>query len=423
MFIEFSVKNFRSLKETQVLSMTKTKGDEHEDTNCFNLEGINKLGLVKSLVIYGANASGKSNLIHALIEMKAIVNESASESQEGDSLPLTAFLFDKISPNEPTEFEIMFIADNVRYQYGFSATRSKIIEEWLIAYPKGRAQRWFSRLFNEEKNLSEYKFSDHLQGQKSIWQSSTRSNALFLSTAVQLNSDQLKPIFNWFKNQLRPAGLGGWKPSFSASLCDDESKKDEVLGFLKSADISIHDIQVKSEKFNLDNFPDDLSESFREKLQKELKDKEIYDIKTIHKTDDGELFYLEFDEESDGTKKLFSFAGPWLDSLKKGYILVIDELNDNLHPKLVRYLIGLFHSTVTNPNNAQLIFTTHDTSILNQDVFRRDQIWFCEKNKQQATSVYPLSDFNPRKGRENIELGYLTGRYGALPFINFNDLK
>ena len=132
------------------------------------------------------------------------------------------------------------------------------------------------------------------------------------------------------------------------------------------------------------------------------------DIKTIHQSDAGVSIPLDFEEESDGTKKIFSFAGPWMDSLSKGYVLVVDELHDSLHPEMV---------------NAQLIFTTHETSVLSQEVFRRDQIWFCEKDDNQATSIYPLTDFSPRKNRENIESGYLSGRYGALPFIKSFDLK
>lgn len=154
-----------------------------------------------------------------------------------------------------------------------------------------------------------------------------------------------------------------------------------------------------------------------------MKNKEMIDIKTIHQTDSGSLVPLDFNEESDGTQKFFSFAGPWIDTLENGYILVIDELHDSLHPRMVRYLVDLFHNNKTNPNNAQLIFTTHETSILSQDVFRRDQIWFCEKSNVQATSLYPLTDFSPRKDRENIELAYLAGRYGALPFVRDFELK
>lgn len=417
MLIEFTVKNYRSVKEEQIFSMVKAKGEELEKTNSFQPSAPASVPLLRSAAIYGANASGKSNIIRAMIEMESIVRNSASSSQEGDDIPVTPFLFDESTASEPTEFEMIFINDGVRYQFGFCATKTHIVEEWLIAYPKGRAQRWYSRGFNKSKNTSEYKFSDFLLGQKSVWQNATRSNALFLSTAVQLNSDQLKPVFNWFKETLRPANVGGWGPEFTASLCEKEKTKLRVLEFLKAADFDIHDIRIEKEKFDPDSLPDDFPDSVRERLIKEMKGKDLIDIKTIHKTEAGNLIPLDFDEESDGTQKFFAFTGPWMDTLEKGYILIIDELHDSLHPKMVKYLVSLFHSDKTNPNNAQLIFTTHETSILSQDDFRRDQIWFCEKDKRQATSLYPLTDFSPRKDRENIELGYLSGRYGALPFI------
>ena len=220
------------------------------------------------------------------------------------------------------------------------------------------------------------------------------------------------------------ANVRGWGTAFSASLCEkDSTKKELILSFLKAADFNIHDIQVDKEKFDPELLPNDIPDSVKEKIIEELKDKDIFELKTIHKTSSNKLVPLEFKEESDGTQKFFSFAGPWIDALQNGYILVIDELHDNLHPKMVKYLVDLFHNDKSNPKNAQLIFTTHETSILNQDVFRRDQIWFCEKTREQATELYPLTDFSPRKGRENIEQGYLSGRYGALPFINNFDLK
>jgi len=423
MLVEFTVKNYRSVKEEQVFSMVKAKGDELESTNSFQPSAPASVPLLKSAAIYGANAAGKSNIIRAMMEMELIVRSSASSSQEGDEIPVTPFLFDESSPSEPTEFEMIFISEGVRYQFGFCATKTHIVEEWLIAYPKGRAQRWYSRGFNKDKNTSEYKFSDFLLGQKSVWQNATRSNALFLSTAVQLNSDQLKPVFNWFKETLRPVNVDGWGPGFTASLCEEGKTKAKILEFLKAADFDIHDIRIDKEKFDPESLSDDFPDFVREKIIKEMKDKDLVEIKTIHKTGAGNLIPLDFEEESDGTKRFFSFAGPWIDTLKEGYVLVIDELHDNLHPKMVKYLVSLFHSDKTNPNNAQLIFTTHETSILSQDNFRRDQIWFCEKDKSQATSLYPLTDFSPRKGRENIELGYLSGRYGALPFIRPFELE
>ncbi|MBL1294600.1 MAG: ATP-binding protein [Thiotrichales bacterium] len=422
MLVEFTVKNYRSIKDEQVLSLAKAKGDELEDSNCFTPDAPSSVPLLRSAAIYGANAAGKSNIIHAMMEMESIVRNSASSNQEGDEISVTPFLFDDDSPSEPSEFEMVFISEGVRYQYGFAATKYNIVEEWLIAYPKGRPQRWFSRSFNSKTKLSEYKFSDSLTGQKSVWQSATRTNALFLSTAVLLNSEQLKPVFNWFKKRLRPTDVGGWGPSFTATLCDEEVTKKRVLSFLKAADFNIHDIKVDKQKFDLEMLPDEMPESARASIIKELKEKEFLDIKTIHKTTSNKLVLLDFEEESDGTQQFFSFIGPWLDTLKNGYILVIDELHDSLHPKMVKYLVGLFNNSKTNPKNAQLIFTTHETSILNQDVFRRDQVWFCEKDKFQATSLYPLTDFSPRKDRENIEMGYLSGRYGALPYVREFDL-
>jgi AAA15 family ATPase/GTPase len=141
-------------------------------------------------------------------------------------------------------------------------------------------------------------------------------------------------------------------------------------------------------------------------------------IKTVHKTAQGKDILFDLDDESDGTRKIFSFAGPWIDTLRNGKVLFIDELHDSLHPHIVKFLVNLFHNTKTNPNNAQLVFTTHETSILDQDVFRRDQIWFCKKDREQTTEIYPLSDFSPRKGAENLEKSYLAGRYSALPVIS-----
>lgn len=416
MLIEFTVKNYRSLKEEQVFSMVKANGDELEKENTFLPAAINS-PLLRSAVIYGANAAGKSNLIRALMDMEFIVRNSSSNIQEGDFLPIIPYLFDEDTLNEPSEFEVVFISEGIKYQYGFSATKYKVLEEWLIAYPKGRPQRWFSRVFDVKKDQYDYKFSDHLLGTKSVWLNSTRVNALFLSTAVQLNSEQLKPIFNWFKEKLRPTNVSGWGPTYTASLCEDNETKEQVLHFLQSADFNIHDIEIETEKFDPNSLPDELPNSVKVQITREMKGKEVIDIKTVHKTKSGKKVPLDFSEESDGTQKFFSFAGPWIDILKNGYVLIVDELHDNLHPKMVKYLVNLFHSTKTNPKNAQLIFTTHETSILNQEVFRRDQVWFCEKNKYQETSVYPLTDFSPRKERENIEVSYLSGRYGALPFI------
>lgn len=418
MLIEFTVKNFRSIKDEQVLSLVKAKGNELEATNSFMPSAPGGNELLCSSVIYGPNAAGKSNVIKAIMQMESIVLHSASASQEGDEIDVEPFIFDNTSSSLPTEFEAIFISENVKYQYGFTATRANIIEEWLIAYPNGRAQRWFSRIFDEKTKVSEFKFSELLTGQKIIWQKATRNNALFLSTAVQLNSEQLKPVFNWFKETLRFISGTGMNFRFTAMKSENEEFKSRIIDFMKKADFDIHDIQIKKETFNPDLLPEDIPNSIKDMIIRDMKGKDIFDVKTVHRTSSGKLVALDVEDESDGTQKFFSYAGPLLDTLENGYVFVIDELHNHLHPRMVRYLVDLFHSEKTNPKHAQLIFTTHETSILNQDVFRRDQVWFCEKDKEKATSLYPLTDFSPKKDRENIEQGYLSGRYGAFPYVS-----
>ena len=419
MLVDFKVKNFRSIKEEQLLSMVASSQKEFMDTHILPTTSKN-LSLVKTAAIYGANAAGKSNILKAVEAMQEIVLESGSRYQRGDKLPVKPFLFDN-EVNEPTEFEVNFIYNKVRYQYGFATTKERITEEWLIAYPKGRAQNWFARAYNREKKAYQWQFGDKLTGKKQLWQESTRSNALFLSTAVQLNSKQLKPVFDWFADKLKITGVVGWNPSFTMKLCSDAEYKENILKFLKMADMDIEDIEVEKEDFDASRLPENMPAEIREDFIKELKDKEVIkEAKFYHLDNYGKKVALDFDDESDGTRKLFSFIGPWIDSLENGNVLLIDELHDNFHPLMVKFLIEMFHNKDMNKSDAQLIFTTHETSVLNQDTFRRDQIWFCEK-QNRATKLYPLTDFSPRKGLEDLEKGYLSGRYGALPF--FQDIS
>lgn len=420
MLVDFRVKNYRSIREEQLLSMVATSQKEFSETHTFLPTTSKNLSLVKTAAVYGANAAGKSNLLKALDAMQEIVLESASKYQRGDSLPVKSFVFDK-EINEPTEFEITFIYDSVRYQYGFATTSERIIEEWLIAYPKSRPQNWFARAYDEENKKYKWQFGDKLTGKKQLWQESTRSNALFLSTAVHLNSNQLKPVFDWFVDKLKITGVAGWNPSFTMRLCEEESYKNDILNFLKTADMDIEDIEIEKENFDSSKIPEELSADIREEIIKEMKGKEVIKGARFYHLDNyGKKVALDFDDESEGTRKLFSFIGPWIDSLENGNVLLIDELHDNFHPLMVKFLIDMFHNSDMNKSNAQLIFTTHETSVLSQDTFRRDQIWFCEKHNR-ATSLYPLTDFSPRKGVEDLEKGYLSGRYGALPF--FKDIS
>ncbi len=417
MLIEFTVRNFLSIREAASLSLVKGSGDELQDTNAMVPDAPGTLPLVRSAAIYGPNAAGKSNLIKALKVMGKMVRESARESQAGEPLPVTPFLLDEGSAAKPSEFEVHFISEGVRYQYGFAATRERVTEEWLLAYPKARPQRWIDRRYDEKHQTYVWGSMDKLTGKKQLWQEATRPNALFLSTAIQLNNQQLQPVFKWFADTLHVAGFGRWHPGFSIELCEEEGARKEVVSFLRAADIDIDDVELEERKFDINALPDDMPDSLRKEISREFEGKPIVSVKTVHILDSGRKVLFDLEDESDGTQKIFALAGPWLDTLEHGYVLVIDELHDNLHPLIVRFLVKLFHDPETNPKNAQLIFTTHDTSILDQEVFRRDQIWFCEKDESRSTMLIPLTDFRPRKKVENLERGYLSGRYGALPHV------
>lgn len=418
MLVQFSVKNFRSIRDEQTLSLVKGKGSELPE-NTFQPEAPATEELLRSCVIYGPNAAGKTSLISSLAVMRSFVVRSFN-FEIGEDLPVTPFRLDPEAATQPSEFEVIFVLDNVRYQYGFSATKKQIIEEWLLAYPNGRAQRWFDRIWNSSKKEYQWEFGNNLTGEKQVWKESTKENSLFLSTAVQLNSEKLKPVHKWFNEKLKPI-LGDLNHLFSASKCKDRTsrKLENILNLIKAADLTIKDIKVEHEELSKKHLPDDLPDDIRSKLIEELGNKKLFNlnVKTIHHDSSGNQIEFDLDEESDGTKKLFAYAGPWLDVLENGYILLVDELHDNFHPKIVQFLVELFHRPEINKNGAQLIFTTHDTSILNQDVFRRDQIWFCEKDNVNSTILYPLTDFSPRKDREDLEAGYLSGRYGALPYV------
>ena len=418
MLIEFSVKNFLSFRDRQTFSLARVKGDELLDSNTFQIDVPGKINLLKSAVIYGPNASGKTNFLLTLRTMQEIVLESAAELQPGDSLPAAPFRLSQAARKEPCEFEVVFIADSVRYQYGFAATEERIVEEWLLSYPKGRPQRWLGRTWNEADSGYDWQLGNNLSGEKKSWQKLTRENALFLSTAVQLNSDQLRPIYIWFKHTLRTANMAGWTPKFSASLCKRNGiEKLRVMEFLRAADLGIDDIVVEEKEFDYADLPDGMPNSLKETVRNQMKGKQYLEIMTSHVDAEGETQLFDIDDESHGTQKIFSLAGPWIDSLNKGYILVIDELNVGLHPLLLKFLVNLFNNSEINKKNAQLVFTTHETSILNQALFRRDQIWFCEKDSENVSELCPLTDFHPRKGRENLEQAYLSGRYGSLPYV------
>jgi hypothetical protein len=417
MLIEFSVTNFKSIQSTQTLSLVASSFIELLEQNCFMTSEKGVPRLLRSTVMYGPNASGKSNFLYAIDFMARFVTESSKEGQEGELIGVTPFLFDTINQKEPSEFEVLFLQEGIRYQYGFAANSKRVTHEWLIAYPEGRSQRWFEREYDASTNEERWYFGSKLKGNNKLLQKATRSNALFLSTAVQLNSEQLKPVYNWFHQRLRTILMSSIVPSHSALMCKTDDGRKRVLELMNAADLSITDLQVEMKKFDSSDIPSDMPEPLKEYLCKTLDGQEKPEVKFLHKIKgSNELVPLEAFEESVGTRKLFGLASHWFDVIDNGYVLFVDELNNSMHPNMVRFLIGMINDPKINKKNAQLIFSTHDTSVLDNELFRRDQIWFTEKDAANSTKLYPLSDFTPRKN-EALEKNYLSGRYGAIPYI------
>ena len=417
MLIEFSVTNYRSFLTPQSLTLTANTATELQEENTFASPVSNLPRLLRSAVVYGPNAAGKSNLIQAIAFMKRLILSSAKESQEGERIDTTPFLFKQQSSRDPSEFEVVFIQDGIRYQYGFAVNPERVTGEWLFAYPGSRAQKWFERNYNPVAQTDVWYFGPKFTGSRKIWQEATRGNALFLSTAIQLNNEQLKPVFNWFDKKLVVLGeTERIHPDFSIGECEDTEKKEKILKFMNSADLSITDISLKKKEFSMEELPSKMPQSLKDEIARELKGKKLTQLLFMHpSSDSGEDVPLDLDDESAGTRRLFELAGPWLDVLDKGLVFFVDELDTSLHPLLVKFLLNLFHNLQANRHNAQLVFTTHDTTVLDQSLMRRDQVWFVEKNTENATRLYPLSDYKPRKG-EALQKGYLYGRYGALPF-------
>jgi uncharacterized protein len=418
MLIEFNVGNYRSFWESQSLKMTADAKPELRDQNTFSSAVSGVPDLLRSAVVYGPNAAGKSNLVTAMQFMRNFVMFSAKESQEGEKIDLLPFLFNEQGQSMPCEFEVLFIEDKVRYQYGFAATQDHVSEEWLFAYPAGRPQRWFARKFDPKTKKENWAFSTKFTGPKKLWQEATRKNALFLSTAIQLNCEQLKIVFKWFQ-RLKIIEHGTYlHPGFSIEQCLDKNGKEKILAFMNAADLSIKDIDIETRKFSDKDLPSGMPSALKAELRKDLADEKFERVKFLHPVyETNNSVWLPIEEESDGTRKLFSYAAPWLDLLSEGRILFVDEFDNNLHSKIIVFLLELLHNSKTNKKNGQVVFTTHNTSFLDQKLFRRDQIWFVEKNKLNATNLYPLSDFSPRKG-EALQKGYLQGRYGALPYVS-----
>ena len=408
MILEFSFKNFLSFRDKVTFSMLANASNGLDN----NYVLLNEKRVLKTAAIYGANASGKTNLFKALTIVISMLRGS-NNADINAKLPIVPFKFDKETIKSPSEFEIKFIIDEVRYVYGFSADQNQIYDEYLYYYPNGRETKIFDRI-----NTDEYSFSQKDERQLNDIALKNAPNKFFLATATNWNYEKTKLPYNFlsmavntFNNisQLRQLSLNEY-------LKNGDNLKQFALDFLKKADFNINDYKIFEA-----NVPDEYILALPDFIKKEIKDNKPKFLNVLFQHNNSNVF-LNIEEESLGTQVIFNFIPFIRDAIDNQKVIIVDELDKSLHPFLVQYIVEMFNDPEINKSNAQLIFNTHDTNLLNLNVLRRDQIWFTEKNNENgASDLYSLSDFSVRKS-ENVEKGYLLGRYGAIPFIT-NDIN
>lgn len=410
MLIEFSAENFLSIKDRVTLSMVTSKDISHENNIIKNVS--KNVNVLKTAAIYGANASGKTNVIKAISFVSYFLGKS-HEMQKGKKIEVEPFKLDRACLNMPSKFDIIFKAEGIKYAYGFSTTDEKVIDEYLYYYPNGRQTIIFER-----EDTNNYKFTNDIEKQTAIKDKFNSPNKLFIAVASLWEYEKTQIPFKWLTDNLIVIIDHTDLQELTMNLMkSNESINTRVKSLLKTVVNDIEDIKFTEIPMDVKNDPilKYLSEDAKAKFVNSS-DK-FLNISTFHKMNNSEeLVEFDLDNESDGTKKLFGLLGPWIEVLDTGATLVVDELDIRLHSKLTRFLVELFHNKEINKKNAQLIFSTHDTNLLDQEIFRRDQIWFTEKKENNSTDLYSLDDFPVRKDAA-IEKGYLQGKYGAIPYL------
>lgn len=408
MFIRLSASNSRSLRDETALSFVAS-ADDTLPNNVLTPDAIAPNRLVKTAVIYGGNASGKSTVLKSFDALANMVRYSHADLKPSAEIPITPFLLDSDYVQKPSRFEAEFIKDGVRTWFGFIADRKQVLEEWIYIYPLRRQQRLYHR------TGSEYQFGSALRGENRSISRLVRPNSLFISAAAQNNHQQLQEYSSWISRNLRfHNGSSSVDDEIEKRLGADADFRGRVLNLLRAADTGICDIDTEDKPF-AEGFPGDLTRAFAPEFIEKMKEQVITNVMFTHQSDKGRCerkFGLS--SESKGTQKLIALASMVFDTLDNGGVLMVDELDTSLHPLITRTLLGLFSSD-SNKGGGQLLFSTHDIGILDQSLFRRDQVWFTEKDRTGATTLYPLSDYKPRKG-ENLAKGYIYGRYGGVPF-------
>ncbi|RUL88661.1 AAA family ATPase [Tautonia sociabilis] len=414
MLIEFRVENYRSIRDEQILTMEVGRSGSKEDPRAREVAGYQRK-LLPVAALYGANASGKSNVLFALASMRDAVLLSLRHWSPDEGIPQDPFAWGK-KREEPTSFEIEIVLNGTRFRYGFRFNDRVFLGEWLFAWPNGKKQIWFRR------EGDSFSFGDNLKGENKVIEEVTRPNALYLSAAAQLKHTQLSPIYSWFSS-IETFGLRPRRPTGSMFVGPGSSQY-TIATMLEEA--------TQPTLFSDEGTPGPLAQRFKSLLRNA--DVGIVDVRVVrqdqgtrlpwrfelkHRSEEDEA-WLPLEEESRGTQTLFRLALPILRAIERGRLLVVDELEASMHPNLAMHIVRQFNDPDINSHGAQLIFSTHDTNLLGtlsgEPVLRRDQVWLTEKDEHGSTVLYPLSDFKPRKD-ENVERGYVQGRFGAIPYL------
>lgn len=420
MLLEFSVGNFRSIRDVEsisfVASSVVSKNKEVDETNVF--QATDKLRVLKTLAIYGANASGKSNFIKALDMFRYVITGSLTNNKSLRFIN-QSYLLSTETVDKPTYFQAFFIIEGITYRYGFEITKNEIASEWLFGTPKTREVNFFTREFqkldiNKKQFKEGYRLQDLLENENPIF----RKDALLISTLATFNGELSQKIQHLFDNLIPITGLTHTtiRKAVDEVMYKNDSILQNTLNLLEYADTGINDLLVKEFTSNeavigkQDNSPDN------DNIKRILVGHKKFDAQ-FNIVDKSVLFDLDLNE-SEGTLKLYELAPFIFETLENGGVLAIDEFDARLHPRLSKKIIEIFNDPRTNPKNAQLLVVTHDTNLLSANLFRRDQILFVEKDKYGASHLYSLAAFKGVRNDASFESDYLMGRYGAVPFLN-----
>ena len=387
-----------------------------------NIANVNdKLNILKTAAIYGANSSGKSNVLNAFASMVWHIMNSV-RLNEGDELFYNPFRL-STTQDEPTFYEAKFILNNQIYRYGFEHNDTEIVSEWLFSSPSINKKENVLFIRNEDGiGVNEKTFQEGVEKEES-----TVNNRLFLSLCAQLNGDLSKQIIEKFRTFNVISGIKSDKYDGYSRLMLHKHLEghEDAINFYKNIDLGFKSIETMEKEVDI---PENLPYYLKKGLTSKLKGKKSIELQSEHNVYDknGNIVntvLFNFDEaESDGTKKLIQLSGPIFDTLNKGFVLCVDEIDAKMHPLISQFIVNLFNDPTKNTKNAQLIFTTHDTHLLSSKMLRRDQIWFTEKDATEQTDLYNMMDIELPDGSKprpdaNYKRNYIAGRYGAIPYI------